>query len=75
MERRYTVSKDSKSGLWYAHMKGFPDIPVGGSFSAKKSDAMEYAKMYDYLPHKVEQVEARRHAEFVKEMEAVEKWW
>lgn len=35
MERHYTVSKDSKSGLWYAHMKGFPYIPVMGSFSKK----------------------------------------
>lgn len=68
MERRYTVSLDSKSGLWYAHRKGFPHVPVSGSFSKKKSDAMEYAKMYDFLPHKVAKIEARRHAEFVKEM-------
>lgn len=44
MGKRYTVSKDIKSGLWYAHMKGFAYIPVFGSFCKKKSDAMEYAK-------------------------------
>lgn len=72
---KYIVSKDNKSGMWYAHLDGFPYVPVGGSFSAKKSEAMEYAKMYNGLPHKVEQIEARRHEEFVKEMAAVEKWW
>lgn len=66
---RYIVSKDSKSGLWYAHLEGFSYIPVGGSFSQKKSEAMEYAKMYNGMPHKVEKIEARRHAEFLKEME------
>lgn len=59
MERRYTVSKD-KSGRWYAHMKGCPNIPVFGSLSEKKSEAMEYAKMYDCLPNKVEQIEQKR---------------
>jgi len=68
MKRGYTVSKDVKSGLWYAHMRGYPHIPVGGSFSKKKSEAMEYAKMYNLLPNKVEEIEARRHAEFEKEM-------
>ncbi len=24
MKRTYVVSKDEKSGLWYAHMVGFP---------------------------------------------------
>lgn len=33
----YTVSKDSKTGLWYAHMEGFAYIPVSGSFCEKKS--------------------------------------
>lgn len=65
--RFYTVSKDTKSGLWYAHMKGFNYIPVWGSFSEKKSDAMEYAKMYDNLPHGVEEIEARRHAKRLEE--------
>lgn len=71
MERRYTVSKDTKSGLWYAHHKKFPNIPVFGSTSEKKSEAMEYAKMYDYLPHKVTQIEERRKREFQKEMGCV----
>lgn len=65
--RNYTVSKDVKSGLWYAHQKGYVYIPVAGSFSEKKSDAMEYAKMYNLLPNKVEQIEQRRKAAFVAE--------
>jgi len=65
--RKYTVSKDSKSGLWYAHMKGYAYIPVFGSFSKKKSEAMEYAKMYNLLPNKVEQIEKKRKAEFIAE--------
>lgn len=60
----YTVSKDSKSGMWYAHAKGYPYLPVAGSFSEKKSEAMEYAKMYNLLPNKVEQIEQRRREEF-----------
>lgn len=59
MERRYTVSKDGKTGLWYAHMKGYANVPIFGSFSEKKSEAMEYAKMYDSLPHRVNQIEGR----------------
>lgn len=56
----YTVSKDNKSGLWYAHMKGFAYIPIFGSFCDKKSDAMEYAKMYNGLSHRVNQIERKR---------------
>ena len=62
--RSYTVSKDRKSGLWYAHMEGFSYIPIAGSFSRNKGEAMEYAKMYNGLPHKVEQIEARKREEF-----------
>lgn len=65
--RNYIVSKDSKSGLWYAHAKGYTYIPIAGSFSEKKSDAMEYAKMYNLLPNKVEQIEKRRKEVFVAE--------
>lgn len=63
-ERRYTVSKNQKSGLWYAHEKGYGYIPIAGSFSRNKGEAMEYAKMYNNLPHKVEQIEARKKEEF-----------
>ena len=70
--REYTVSKDSKSGLWYAHMKGYSYIPVSGSFSEKKSEAKEYAKMYSGLPHKLEEIEQRRKEKFQKEMELTE---
>lgn len=35
---RYVVSKDSKSGLWYAHAEGYAYIPVAGSFSEKKAE-------------------------------------
>lgn len=56
----YTVSKDQKRGLYYAHQRGYTYIPVSGSFSEKKSEAMEYAKMYNCLPNKVHQIEQRR---------------
>lgn len=65
----YTVSKDIKSGMWYAHQKGYAYIPVSGSFSEKKSEAMEYAKMYNLLPNKVEQIEQKRKEKFIREME------
>lgn len=70
--RGYTVSKDSKSGLWYAHMKGYTYVPVSGSFSEKKSEAIEYAKMYSGLSHKVEEIERQRKEKFQKEMELTE---
>lgn len=60
----YTVSQDRKSGAWYCHQKGYPHIPVFGSISDKKWVAMEYMKMKNDLPHKVEQIEnERREAE------------
>lgn len=65
----YKISKDQRSGLWYAHQKGYAYIPVGGSFSEKKSEAMEYAKMYNCLPNKVEQIEEKRKEAWKKEME------
>jgi len=43
MKRTYVVSKDKKSGLWYAHMVGFPWIPVWGSFSKSKRAAQKVA--------------------------------
>lgn len=42
----YTVSKDKKSGLWYAHMKGFAYVPVFGSFGTKPH-ALKVAKLYN----------------------------
>lgn len=63
----YTVSKDQKSGLYYAHQRGYAYIPVSGSFSEKKSEAMEYAKMYNFLPNKVEQIEQRRKEKWQEE--------
>lgn len=48
-------------------MKGCPNIPVCGSFSEKKSEAMEYAKMYNLLPNKVDQIERKRKAAFIAE--------
>lgn len=67
----YTVSKDSKTGLWYAHMEGFAYIPVSGSFCEKKSEAREYAKIYMGLQHKVEEIEKKKHEKFIKEMELI----
>ena len=43
MKRTYTVSKDEKTGLWYAHKVGFSYIPVLGSFSRSKRTAQKYA--------------------------------
>lgn len=64
----YTVSKDQKTGLWYAHQKGYAYVPISGSLSKKKSEAMEYAKMYNCLPNKVEQIEERRKTTWKKEI-------
>lgn len=55
--------------IWYAHQKGYAYIPICGSFLEKKSEAREYAKMYNFLPNKVEQIEERRKAAWKKEME------
>lgn len=65
----YIVSKDTKSGMWYAHHRNYSYIPVSGSFSEKKSEAMEYAKMYNGLPHKVEEIEQKRCEKWKREME------
>lgn len=67
--KNYIVSQDRKSGLWYAHMRGYQHVPVSGSFSEKRRDAAEYAKMYNGLPHKVEEIERKRREAFEKEME------
>lgn len=37
----YTVSQ--KDGMWYAHMVGYNYIPVFGSFSEKRTDALRWA--------------------------------
>ena len=58
--KNYIVSQDRKSGLWYAHMRGYQHVPVSGSFSEKRRDAAEYAKMYNGLPHRVEEIERKR---------------
>lgn len=52
MKRAYTVSKDEKSGLWYAHKVGSPWIPVGGSFSKSKRAAQRVAADCMALPLK-----------------------
>ena len=64
MDRQYTVSQDKKSGMWYAHQKGYSYIPVAGSISERKSTATEYARMYDGLPNRVEEIETGRQAEY-----------
>ena len=69
--KKYVVSKDTKSGLWYAHREDLPHVPVGGSFSERKLESMEYAKMYMGLPNKVERIEENRREKFMKEMELV----
>lgn len=69
--KKYVVSKDTKSGLWYAHREDLPHVPIVGSFSKKKSESKEYAKMYMGLSNKVEQIEEHRHEKFMKEMELI----
>lgn len=61
---RYIVSKDKESGLWYAHAKGYNYIPVMGSLSEKKSEATEYAKMMNFLPNRVDEIEQKRKSDF-----------
>lgn len=60
MQGIYEVSKDPKSGLWYCHQKGFPYVPCFGSFCEKKSDALEYAKLYNGKLHKVDKIEENK---------------
>jgi hypothetical protein len=50
--------------MWYAHAKGYPCIPVCGSISEAKSEALEYAKMMNFLPNRVEEIEQKRKKEF-----------
>lgn len=69
--KKYVVSKDAKSGLWYAHREDLPHVPISGSFSEKKSESKEYVKMYMGLQNKVEQIEEHRREKFMKEMELV----
>ena len=70
--KNYIVSKDPKSGLWYAHHINYTHIPVCGSFSEKKAEAMEYAKMYNGLSHKVNEIEQSRKEKFENETELTE---
>lgn len=39
----YTVTKDEKTGLWYAHKKGYPYLPVFGTFERTKKRALKHA--------------------------------
>lgn len=60
MIKPYTVSQDKKSGMWYAHLEGFSYVPYFKSFCEKKSEAIEYVKMLNGLPHNVERIERAR---------------
>ena len=42
MKLAYTVSQ-TKEGYWYAHMVGYPYIPVGGSFGCPFKDTKRQA--------------------------------
>lgn len=50
MYRRYTVSQ--KDGMWYAHLVGFPWIPIIGSFRKTKRGAQVVAAQRMALPLK-----------------------
>lgn len=45
-QRKYVVSKDTKGGFWYAHLEGYPYVPVFGSIGTK-SHAMKVARLYN----------------------------
>ena len=58
----YTVSQDKDSGLWYAHMVGYPYIPVmseRGTFHKTKRGALAVAADSMGLPYK-EYMEVRK---------------
>lgn len=58
--RKYVVSQDKKSKLWYCHKEGYSYLPCFGSFCEKKSEAKEYAKMYNGLENNVRKIENKR---------------
>lgn len=64
----YTISQEKTTGLWYCHLEGFLYVPCMGSFCEKKSDAREYAKMYNGLPHRVEKIERQKKVNRDKEV-------
>ena len=49
-DRVYTVSQDSKSGLWYVHMVGYSYIPCFGSFRTTKRAAQKIAAEWMGIP-------------------------
>jgi hypothetical protein len=55
----YTVSQ--KDGLWYAHMCGYSYIPVFGSFSESRQDAMKWAAASMGLPLKEYMIVRRKY--------------
>ena len=44
--RFYVVAQDKKSGMYYIHTKGYPNIPVFGSFTENKAEARKMAATY-----------------------------
>jgi len=67
-KRPYTVSYDAQGKFWYCHMRGYSYIPVCGSISDQKSVAMEYAKMRNCLPNRVEEIEQQKKAEYYRDL-------
>jgi hypothetical protein len=67
----YEVSQDKKSKMWYCHMKGYSYIPCFGSFCEKKSESMDYAKMYNGFSHRVTEIERKRYERGVKRMVSI----
>lgn len=59
----YVISKDKDSGMWYVHARGYPHVPCFGTFTEKKSEAVEYCKMYNNKPHKANLIEKRKQKE------------
>ena len=52
MKLTYTVSRDKESGLWYAHMVGFPYIPcmIDGRATFCHDDVSAVQRLYGFAP-------------------------
>ena len=59
MRKGYVVSKTKDGEYWYAHRVGYPNIPIFGSFTKKKTEALHTCADWMALTYK-EYMEARK---------------
>lgn len=69
----YTVSKDSKSGMWYAHAKGYADIPVAGSFSKKNLKQVNTLKCIICFLTKLNKLNREEERNFLRNMDVFDR--